>query len=210
MYNRFQYISQGHTPEEHLSNCEKVLAAGGKWIQLRMKNFPLEEVEETALQVQSLCATFGATFIINDHVDLAKKINSDGVHLGLTDYPVRKARLILGQEKIIGGTANTLKDVLQRIDEGCNYIGLGPFRFTRTKEKLSPILGLEGYRSIIGQLDEKQRKTPIVAIGGIHVEDISSILATGISGIAVSGVLTNPINTKEIVERINTIGYEPA
>ncbi|WPR74139.1 thiamine phosphate synthase [Algoriphagus sp. NG3] len=210
MYNRFQYISQGHTPEEHLSNCEKVLAAGGKWIQLRMKNFPLEEVEETALQVQSLCATFGATFIINDHVDLAKKINADGVHLGLTDLPVREARLILGQEKIIGGTANTLKDVLQRIDEGCNYIGLGPFRFTRTKEKLSPILGLEGYRSIIGRLDEKQRKTPIVAIGGIQVEDISSILATGISGIAVSGVLTNPSNTKEIVERINTIGYEPA
>lgn len=210
MYNRFQYISQGHTPEEHLSNCEEVLAAGGKWVQLRMKNFSDEHVEKTAIEFQSLCASFGATFIINDNVDLAKKINADGVHLGLTDMPVREARLILGQEKIIGGTANTLEDVIQRIDEGCNYIGLGPLRFTRTKEKLSPILGLEGYRSLIGQLDGEQRKTPIVAIGGIQIEDISSILATGISGIAVSGILTNSSNTKEIVERINTILYEPA
>lgn len=207
---RFQYISQGQTPEEHLTHCKEVLAAGGKWIQLRMKNFSDEIVEKTALEVQSLCAQSGATFILNDNVNLAKKINADGVHLGLTDTAIPQARLTLGDDKIIGGTANTLEDVVQRIEEGCNYIGLGPFRFTTTKSKLSPILGLEGYRSLIGQLDKEQRKTPIVAIGGIQVEDIPSILLTGISGIALSGVLTNSTNKKEIVDHINTILYEPA
>lgn len=206
---RFQYISQGQTAEEHLSNCKEVLTAGGKWIQLRMKNFSEEIVEKTALEVQSLCAQFGATFILNDNVNLTKKINADGVHLGLTDTSVKDARLILGQDKIIGGTANTFEDVVQRIDEGCNYIGLGPYRFTSTKDKLSPILGLEGYRKLINRLNDEQRKTPIVAIGGIQVEDISLILETGISGIALSGILTNSENKKEIVERINTKIYEP-
>ncbi|MDR7128977.1 thiamine-phosphate pyrophosphorylase [Algoriphagus sp. 4150] len=206
---RFQFISQGQTPEEHLKNCKEVLNAGGKWIQLRMKNFPDEIVEKTALEVQSLCAQFGATFILNDNVNLAKKINADGVHLGLSDTAIIEARLILGKDKIIGGTANTVEDVVQRIEEGCNYIGLGPYRFTTTKEKLSPILGLEGYRSLINRLNEEQRKTPIVAIGGIQLEDISPILETGISGIALSGILTNSMHKKEIVERINKILYEP-
>lgn len=207
---RFQYISQGQTPEEHLSNCKEVLTAGGKWIQLRMKNFSDEIVEKTAQEVQSLCAQSGATFIMNDNVNLAKKINADGVHLGLTDTAIIEARLILGQDKIIGGTANTFEDVVQRIEEGCNYIGLGPYRFTTTKDKLSPVLGLEGYRAVIKRLDKTQRATPIVAIGGIEVEDISLILESGVSGIALSGILTNSKNKKEIVERINTILYEPA
>lgn len=207
---RFQYISQGQTPEDHLSNCKEVLTAGGKWIQLRMKNFSDEIVEKTAQEVQSLCAQSGATFIMNDNVNLAKKINADGVHLGLTDMAAIDARLILGHDKIIGGTANTVEDVVQRIEEGCNYIGLGPYRYTTTKDKLSPILGLEGYRTIINRLDDGHRKTPILAIGGIQVEDISPILETGICGIALSGILTNSKNKKEIVERINTILYEPA
>ncbi|WP_225586783.1 thiamine phosphate synthase [Algoriphagus sp. Y33] len=207
---RFQFISQGQTPEEHLNNCKEVLIAGGKWIQLRMKNFPDEIVEETALEIQSLCAQSGATFILNDNVNLAKKINADGVHLGLADTAIIEARLILGKDKIIGGTANTVEDVVQRIEEGCNYIGLGPYRFTTTKEKLSPILGLEGYRSLINRLNEEQRKTPILAIGGIQLEDISLILETGLSGIALSGILANSMHKKEIVERINKILYEPA
>jgi thiamine-phosphate pyrophosphorylase len=105
-----------------------------------------------------------ATFIINDNVHLAKQLDADGVHLGLSD---EEARLILGKTKIIGGTANTLK-MLQRTAENCDYIGLGPYQFT-TKQHLSPILGLEGYRSIIEQMKAKH-PNPIYAIGGITLE----------------------------------------
>ncbi|MBI1837298.1 MAG: thiamine phosphate synthase [Flavobacteriia bacterium] len=205
---KLQYISQGQTAEEHFLNCQQVLEAGGKWIQLRMKNFTEEVVEETALKVKELCKTFGAVFILNDNVQLAKKIDADGIHLGLTDTSIQKAKEILGKDKIFGGTANSLEDVIQRINEGCNYIGLGPFRFTTTKDKLSPILGLEGYKKLINQLNEEQRKTPIIAIGGIEVADISTILKTGISGIALSGILTHSDNKKEIVEQINKMLYE--
>lgn len=196
---KLQYISQGQTAEEHLFNCEQVLEADGKWIQLRMKNFSEEIVEDTALKVKELCKTFGAIFILNDNVELAKKIDADGIHLGLTDTSIQKAKEILGNDKIFGGTANSLEDVIQRINEGCNYIGLGPFRFTTTKDKLSPILGLKGYTKLIMQLTEEQKKTPIIAIGGIEVSDISDILKTGISGIALSGLITNAPNKKELI-----------
>ena len=160
------------------------------------------------MKVKELCKSFGAVFILNDNVQLAKKIDADGIHLGLTDTSIQTAKEILGNDKIFGGTANSLEDVIQRINEGCNYIGLGPFQFTKTKDKLSPILGLEGYIKLIDQLTEEQRKTPIIAIGGIKVADISDILKTGISGIALSGILTHLENKKEIVEQINKVLYE--
>ncbi len=98
--------------------------------------------------------------------------------------PVAEARGILGKEFIIGGTANTFDDVKMHYKAGADYIGCGPFRFTTTKKDLSPVLGLEGYRSIILQMKEANIHLPIVAIGGITLEDIPSIMETGITGIA--------------------------
>ena len=96
---------------------------------------------------------------------------------------------ILGKEFIIGGTANTFDDVKMHYKAGADYIGCGPFRFTTTKKDLSPVLGLEGYRSIILQMKEANIHLPIVAIGGITLEDIPSIMETGITGIALSGTI---------------------
>lgn len=98
----------------------------------------------------------------------------------------------LGENKIIGGTANTISDVLQRINEPCDYIGLGPLRFTSTKQQLSPILGFEGYQNIIKNLKEKSIDIPkIFAIGGVVLEDIEILKEIGIYGAAVSGQITN-------------------
>jgi thiamine-phosphate pyrophosphorylase len=144
-----------------------------------------------------------ADYIINDNVYLAKKMDADGVHLGLTDMSVLEARQILGETKIIGGTANTFEDVLQRTVENCDYIGLGPFQFTATKEKLSPILGLEGYRSIIEKMKAKNIQIPIYAIGGIALESVESLMETGIHGIAVSGVITQSENPLQLITQLN-------
>jgi thiamine-phosphate pyrophosphorylase len=205
---KLQYISQGQSVEEHLSNCKNVLEGGCKWIQLRMKNFEEQQVERTAIEVQNMCSEHGAKFILNDNVHLASRINADGVHLGLSDMSIQEAREIVGYDKIIGGTANTLKDVIQRIDEGCDYIGLGPYRYTTTKDKLSPVLGIEGYSNILSQLTEQQKQIPIVAIGGIETHDIPAILESGVSGIALSGLLTTALDKKEIIQNINTKLYE--
>lgn len=207
MYHKLQYISQGTTSNEHLKNIQEALNAGCLWIQLRMKNCSQEEIETTANNVKSLCDKHKAVFIMNDNVAIAKKCKADGVHLGLSDISVTEARNALGDDKIIGGTANTLEDVLQRINEKCNYIGLGPFRFTNTKDKLSPILGLEGYKTIVSQLNETQLQTPVYAIGGVLADDVESIINTGIYGVAVSGIITKAENKTQIVEQFNNTLY---
>lgn len=207
MSHKLQYISQGNTSQEHINNIQEVLEGGCSWVQLRMKNFSSEEIEKTAKEVRILCNQYNAVFIMNDNVSLAKTCDTDGVHLGLSDMSITKAREILGEDKIIGGTANSLTDVQNRIKEKCNYIGLGPFRFTDTKENLSPILGLEGYLEIISQLNEIQLQTPIYAIGGISFNDVDSILQANIYGIAVSGILTNTPDKKLIIEQFNSQLY---
>lgn len=210
MFNKIQYISQGTTMDQQIHAITAVLEAGCKWIQLRFKNASSDEFKTTALKVQQLCRDHQATFIINDHVELAKEIDADGVHLGLTDTSIEEARAILGFDKIIGGTANTLKDVFQRIDEKCDYVGLGPYRFTSTKEKLSPVLGLLGFTEIVSQLEIANKNIPIYAIGGIELEDITGIMEAGIYGIAVSGILTQQKDTQEIVTQLNQKIYANA
>lgn len=203
MYSKLQYISQGNTFSEQLNNIQQALDAGCNWIQLRYKNATPQELEKVAEKVKSLCKEYNSVFIINDNVQLTKTIDADGVHLGLQDTLIQDARAILGADKIIGGTANTIADVLQRVNEGCNYIGLGPLRFTTTKEKLSPVLGVEGYKAVMEELKSQNISLPVYAIGGIVAEDIESIIKTGVHGIAVSGLITAGTNKKELVNTIN-------
>ncbi len=204
MFSKLQYISQGATARDQLNNIQESLDAGCDWIQLRFKNATTEEIKALAQQVKAVYSSYGATFIINDHPQIAKDIDADGVHLGLQDMPVTEARKIVG-DKIIGGTANTLDDILKGVDEGCNYIGLGPLRFTTTKEKLSPILGLEGYKKIMDELEQRKIEIPVYAIGGIVLEDIEAIMQTGVYGVAVSGIITHHTDKKLLLQQLNEV-----
>lgn len=196
---KLQYISQGFTIAEQEINIGKALDNGIKWIQVRWKNAPENEFIRLCEISKKLCADNRSVCIINDDVQIAKDIDADGVHLGLKDTSIDIARQILGENKIIGGTANSISDVLQRMNESCDYIGLGPLRFTSTKEQLSPILGFEGYQKIIQTLKEKSLEIPkIFAIGGVVLKDIELLQQIGIYGVAVSGQITNqPSITKE-------------
>jgi thiamine-phosphate pyrophosphorylase len=136
-------------------------------------------------------------------VKLAKEINADGVHLGLTDTKIDEARAFLGTSKIIGGTANTFEDIQNHVKNGCDYIGLGPFRFTATKEKLSPILGLSGYFDILQKLKKAKIEIPVYAIGGITLRDVSPLMETGIHGIAVSGIITESDEKEKLIKQLN-------
>ena len=200
-----QFITHFTDSYSYYDSACMALEGGCRWIQLRMKDAPVSEVEQEALRLQHLCRDYGATFIIDDHVELVKKIHADGVHLGKKDMPVAEARKMLGKDFIIGGTANTFEDVKMHYEAGADYIGCGPFRFTTTKKNLSPILGLEGYRSIVSQMKEAGIHLPIVAIGGITFEDIPSIMATGVTGIALSGTILRADNPIEETRRIINI-----
>lgn len=206
--HKLQYISQGRTVQEQTENIQSALDSGCRWVQLRFKNAGNNELSDLAVQVKKMCSAYQATFIMNDRVDIAKRIDADGVHLGLLDTSIAEARSILGANKIIGGTANTITDVLKRIDEKCDYIGLGPFRFTPTKEKLSPVLGLDGITLIMKAVLSGEKQIPVYAIGGIIQDDVAAIMKTGVFGIAVSGAVTTHPNKKELIQNLNLLLHE--
>lgn len=142
---------------------------------------------------------------MNDYPLVALKSNADGVHLGLDDMPVAEARALLGPDMIIGGTANTLAHMELRAKEGADYIGLGPYRFTTTKENLSPVIGLAGYSKLMSEAHKAGIKLPVIAIGGIELADIPLLLAEGLHGVAVSGALTNTKNTRLLLDEMYRI-----
>ena len=184
-----QFISHSNERCSYLEGIRLALEGGCKWVQLRMKDVPDEQVAQLGVQARELCDRYGAKLILDDRVELVAKTGADGVHLGKNDMPIAQAREILGPGKIIGGTANTFEDIVAHWKAGADYIGCGPFRFTTTKKNLSPILGLEGYRDIVARMKDAGITLPLVAIGGITAEDIPAILKTGVDGIAVSGTV---------------------
>ena len=194
------FITMDDAPIDHLRQVESACRAGIRWIQLRMKEASDEEVRDIALAAKKICAAYGCILIIDDRVAVAAAVGADGVHLGKEDMTVSEARHLLGEGKIIGGTANVVEDILEHYRQGADYIGLGPYRYTTTKKKLSPILGLEGYRQIMNRLRDKQIHIPIVAIGGIRAEDVGPLLDAGLAGVAFSGILVYADDPKGLVE----------
>ena len=188
---QLQFITHSNDRYTYADGARMALEGGCKWIQLRMKDATDDEVRQVAGIVQPLCREHEAVFLLDDRVGLAKELKADGVHLGRNDMPVDEARRILGEAFIIGGTANTFEDIERLWRLGADYIGCGPFRFTSTKKNLSPVLGLDGYRSIIGSMRAAGIELPVVAIGGITVDDIPAVMATGVDGIALSGAILN-------------------
>ena len=179
-----QLISDGD-----LSVAAQFLDAGGRWIQLRMKDASAEVIVCRGKEMLALCRKRRAVLVVNDAPQLAVAIGADGVHLGQADMPPIEARRIIGDGAVIGSTANTFEQIAARNDGETDYVGLGPFRFTTTKKNLSPVLGTEGYRTILGRMRTENIPLPVVAIGGIELPDIPQIMRTGVDGIALSGAI---------------------
>lgn len=197
-----QFITHTAPGIDYEASAMLALEGGCQWIQLRMKQAADSEVEPIARRLLAACREHGATFIIDDRVELAKAIEADGVHLGQHDMPVQEAREFLGHGFIIGGTANTLDDVRRLHRASADYIGAGPFRFTTTKESLAPVLGLEGYARLVQGMEAEHIRLPLCAIGGITLPDIPALLATGVKGVAVSGAVLRADNPADMMRRM--------
>ena len=199
---KIQFITDGVDSQSVLSQVETVVSNGINWVQFRMKNECFDNKVVIGEKIKHICAKHGATFIINDDVQLAKVLQADGVHLGLGDMSPVEARELLGENAIIGATCNTIEDIRLRHQQGVDYVGLGPFRYTTTKKNLSPILGLEGYNSIISKMLDEGIDIPVVSIGGIRVDDIKSLMGTGIHGIAISSLITTADCKQDVINKI--------
>ena len=130
---KLQFITHTNDRYDYLQSAELALNGGCRWIQLRMKEAAIEEVERVALQLIPLCKEKNAVFILDDHVELCKKVGADGVHLGKLDMDPAEARKILGDDFIIGGTCNTFEDIENAIEENALNIAFGDFEYDEEK-----------------------------------------------------------------------------
>ena len=197
---RLQFISHENSRFSYVEGCIKALEGGCRWIQLRMKESTPDDIAHNAEILLPYAKEYEAVLIIDDHVDVCKRVGAHGVHLGKNDMSPEEARKILGDSKIIGGTCNTFDDIL-RIDKFVDYIGCGPFRYTSTKKNLAPLLGLDGYRELVWKCRSQSINIPIVAIGGITINDVEDIINAGANGIAISGEILNADDPKEMTRR---------
>ena len=202
--NNIQFITHENQRFDYVEGAEMALRGGCKWVQLRMKDATDNKFLSIGRKVAELCRRYNATFLLDDRVHLVAELGANGVHLGKNDMPISEARRILGNEKIIGGTANTFADVQHLAAQGADYIGCGPFRYTPTKRNLAPILGLEGFQNILKQMQQAGISLPLIAIGGIVSTDIAALRDIGVNGIAVSGAVlgaADPIKEmKKLIE----------
>ncbi len=183
----FQFITHHTEQYTYRDSARMALEGGCRWIQLRMKEASTQEIITEGQYIRNLCRLYGAMFLLDDHAEMVKRLFANGVHLGKDDMPVAEARKMLGNGAIIGATAHTLEDIRRLCRDGADYIGCGPFRFTTTKKNLGPVVGLEGYRTLVRQMQEAGIDRPLIAIGGITYDDIPALMETGVSGIALSG-----------------------
>ncbi len=196
MFSRLQYITD--SPQL----AEQACKAGVRWIQARIKNQDEKTWTAMANDIAKICKTYNVTCIVNDSPEIAIRVTADGVHLGKKDMQLSEARKISKDRKIIiGGSANTVEDVIFYAEQRVDYMGLGPLRFTSTKKDLNPVLGMEGYKKIMEEVSKSDLMIPpIYAIGGITTDDVKNLLSTGVYGVAVSSAINEYENMNKTIQ----------
>ena len=161
----------------------RVLRSGVRWVQYREKGKSRQEVYEEAVRLRKLTQDFNAVLIVNDYADIAMCVNAVGVHLGQEDLPLREARKIMGKNRIVGISTHSLEQAIEAEKGGADYIGFGPVFHTTTKNAGSP-KGVRMLREV-----KKQVTIPLVAIGGINLENIQLVLDAGADAVAVASAI---------------------
>ena len=172
--------------EKDFYSCiEEAIKGGVKIVQLREKNISTKDFYEKALKVKEICKNYGVLFIINDRLDITQAVGADGVHLGQSDMPIEEARKILKDKFLIGATARNIEEAKRAELLGADYIGSGAIFGTSTKDNAKK-LEMEELKKIVASV-----KIPVFAIGGININNVSSLKNIGLQGIcAVSGILS--------------------
>lgn len=181
-----QFITDACDKYSIAEEVQMAIEGGCRWVQLRMKDATDDEVREVAMELIPMCRETDTFLIIDDRVELVAELKVSGVHLGKEDMDPLQAREVLGPHAIIGVTANTAEDIIKYRGKDLDYFGVGPYKFTSTKKNLAPVLGLEGYRTLVKEVRDAGVQFPIVAIGGITKEDVKPLMETGVNGIAIS------------------------
>lgn len=196
------FLTQDLPAYSHEEQAKVACESGVKWVQLRMKDKPESEMLRIANRVRAITNAFNALLIINDYPAVAKAVEADGVHLGQEDMNWKEARNMLGSNFIIGLSVHSFPEIQEAKNADVNYFGLGPFRFTQTKDKLDPVLGLKGINEIISQAHKQGIVKPMIAIGGIQPVDVNELLKAGVHGVAVSSAINQSQDPAKVIHEL--------
>lgn len=196
-----QFITNTEVSASPAEQIKAVIAGGCRWVQVRMKDASDDEIARVIDEIKPLCLETETFLILDDRVELAKKLDVGGVHLGHEDMLPSKARMLLGPAAVIGVTANTIDDIKAVRSLDVDYIGMGPFANTSTKKNLAPVLGLEGIRKLCTDMQQLEIDLAHVAVGGIKLDDVVPLMEAGCNGIAVSGAIAGAADIKAETEK---------
>lgn len=191
---KFHFITHDIDQYTHIEQAQIACEAGAKWIQYRCLTKNDEELLKDINAIAEICDDWGATLIVTDHIHLNGQADIQGFHIEDMDADFITIRSQLGEALTIGGSANTLEGLLRLAQEGVDYAGLGPFHNTTTKPNNLPLMGVAGYKQVMQKLDID---FPVLAVGGITLEDIGKLMQTGIFGIAASSAINQAENMRE-------------
>jgi len=194
---KLQFITHDIEQHTHIEQARIACEAGAKWIQYRCLTKGDDDLLKDINVIAEICDDWGATLIVTDHIHLNGKADIQGFHIEDMDADFTELRTTLGEAITIGGSANTVDGLLRLANEGADYAGFGPFKVTTTKPNNAPLLGIEGYENAVIILKNQNIKMPFLAVGGIKLEDLEAIMATGVFGVAASSAINQAENMRD-------------
>lgn len=190
--SKLHYLTQDLPDRSHIEQTEIACQAGANWIQYRCFSKEEEELIGELHQVAAICDDWGATLILTNHYHLLDKIDAQGVHLENMEADFISIRNIIGDDKTLGASANSITDIQRIAGSGvADYIGCGPFGRTETKPNDYPVLGFKGYDIIVQEMNKRHLDIPLLAVGGVTINDIEDLLSAGVYGVAVSAAVNH-------------------
>lgn len=191
---KLHFITHDFPGRTHVEQAEKACAAGAKWIQYRCFSKPDDALIEDITAIGEICDDWGATLIVTDHIRLAGQGDIQGFHIEDMSADFTELRRLLGDEYTLGGSANQLDQVERIFHGGADYVGVGPFTISHTKPNNFPQLAASDYLQLMDQLMMKGIEIPVLAVGGVRLEDVPDLMQTGIFGVAVSNAINSACN----------------
>ena len=184
--SKFHYLTQDLSNRSHIEQVQVACHAGANWVQYRCLTKNDEELVKEISQIAVICDDWGATLVVTNHYHLLDRVDVQGIHIEDLDADLMAIRAKIGEDKTLGASATNIKS-LQAVQASgvVDYCGYGPFGHTTTKVNDKPLLGFEGYQ----QLEKMMVDIPVIAVGGIGINDVELLLQTGIYGIAVSSAV---------------------
>ncbi len=201
--SRFHYLTQDLPGQTHTGQVLTACQAGANWVQYRCFTKDDAGLLADLNELAAICDDWGATLIVTDHYHLLDKADVQGVHMENMEADFAAIRTHIGPDKTLGASAHTLSQLVKLHQSGVvDYAGCGPYAHTDTKPNNFPLLGVEGYRLLMQQLRGQDIDLPVLAVGGIRLEDVEALLQTGVYGLAVSAAVNKAQNPGKALEEI--------